>query len=52
MCEIMTIAAALAFTALYFVGRSRGWRTNALFTTMLIVEINILFKQIKRGPEE
>ena len=36
MCEIMTIAAALAFTALYFVGRSRGWRTNALFTTMLM----------------
>ena len=36
MCEIMTIAAALAFTALYFVGKSKGWPTKALFTTMLM----------------
>ena len=36
MCEIMTIAAALAFTALYFAGKSKGWPTKALFTTMLM----------------
>ena len=35
MCELMTIAAALVFTALYFAGKGRGWRTQALFTTML-----------------
>ena len=35
MCELMTIAAALAFTALYFTGKSKGWQTKALFTTML-----------------
>ena len=32
MCEIMTIVAALAFTALYF----RGRRSKAVFTTMLM----------------
>lgn len=32
MCEIMTIVAALAFTALYFCGR----RSKAVFTTMLM----------------
>ena len=36
MCEIMTIVAALAFTALYFTGKSKGWPTKALFTTMLM----------------
>ncbi len=36
MCEIMTIVAALAFTALYFAGKSKGWPTKALFTTMLM----------------
>ena len=32
MCEIMTIVAALAFTALYFCGRG----SKAVFTTMLM----------------
>ena len=32
MCEIMTIAAAAAFTILYFAGR----RSRAVFTTMLM----------------
>ncbi|MBR1588955.1 MAG: hypothetical protein IJ658_11595 [Kiritimatiellae bacterium] len=32
MCELMTIAAALAFTAIYFLGR----RSKAVFTTMLM----------------
>ena len=32
MCEIITILAALAFTALYFSGR----RSEAVFTTMLM----------------
>ncbi len=36
MCEIMTIVAALVFTALYFTGKSKGWPTKALFTTMLM----------------
>ena len=36
MCEIMTIAAALAFTALYFAGKSKGRPSKALFTTMLM----------------
>jgi len=36
MCEIITIAAALAFTALYFVGKSRGMASKAVFTTMLM----------------
>ncbi len=36
MCEIMTIVAALVFTALYFAGKSKGWPTKALFTTMLM----------------
>ena len=32
MCEIMTVIAALAFTALYFYGK----RSKAVFTTMLM----------------
>ena len=36
MCEIMTIAAALAFTALYFAGKRKGRPNNAVFTTMLM----------------
>jgi hypothetical protein len=36
MCEIMTIVAALAFTALYHVGKSRGRPSRAIFTTMLM----------------
>ena len=36
MCEIMTIAAALAFTAIYFAGRRRGRPDRAVFTTMLM----------------
>ena len=36
MCEIMTIAVALVFTALYFVGRKNGKPSSALFTTMLM----------------
>lgn len=36
MCELMTIVAALAFTALYFAGRRRGRPSNAAFTAMLM----------------
>ena len=36
MCEIMTIVAALAFTALYYVGKSKGKPSKAVFTTMLM----------------
>ena len=36
MCEIMTIVAALAFTALYFFGRHRGQPSKAAFTAMLM----------------
>ena len=36
MCEIMTILAALAFTAIYFVGKRRGRSNKAVFTTMLM----------------
>ena len=36
MCEIMTIVAALVFTALYFVGRRRGRPNQAVFTTTLM----------------
>ena len=36
MCEIMTIVAALAFTAIYFVGKRRGNPNKAVFTTMLM----------------
>ena len=35
MCELMTIAAALACTTLYFAARRRGRGSSALFTTML-----------------
>ena len=36
MCEIMTIMAALAFTALYFAGKRNGKHSPAAFTTMLM----------------
>ena len=36
MCEIMTIAAALVFTAIYFAGRRNGRELPAVFTTMLV----------------
>jgi len=36
MCELMTIAAALVFTALYYVGKRKGRPSNAVFTTMLM----------------
>ena len=36
MCEIMTILAAVAFTALYAVGKRGGRPSRAVFTTMLM----------------
>ena len=36
MCEIMTILAAIAFTAIYFAGRRNGKASPAAFTTMLM----------------
>lgn len=36
MCEIMTIIAASAFTALYFIGKRNGRPGKAVFTTMLM----------------
>lgn len=36
MCELMTIAAAIAFTAIYFVGKRSGNPSKAAFTTMLM----------------
>ena len=36
MCEIMTILAAVAFTAVYFAGRRVGRPSPAAFTTMLM----------------
>ena len=36
MCEIMTIVAALAFTAIYFAGKRKGNPNKAVFTTMLM----------------
>ena len=36
MCEIMTIVAALAFTAIYFIGKRQGRPNRAIFTTMLM----------------
>ena len=36
MCEIMTILAALAFTALYVAGKRTGKPSSAVFTTMLM----------------
>ena len=36
MCELMTIAAAVVFTALYFSARRAGRSSKALFTTMLM----------------
>ena len=36
MCEIMTILATAAFTAIYFAGRRNGKASPAAFTTMLM----------------
>ena len=36
MCELMTIAAAIAFTALYFGGKRKGRASAAAFTAMLM----------------
>ena len=36
MCEIITILAAAAFTAIYFVGKRNGKPSPAVFTTMLM----------------
>ena len=36
MCELMTIAAALVFTALYFSLKRKGRTSPATFTTMLM----------------
>ena len=36
MCEIMTIVAALVFTAIYFNGKRAGRPSSAAFTTMLM----------------
>lgn len=36
MCEIMTIVAALAFTAIYFIGKRQRRPNRAIFTTMLM----------------
>ena len=36
MCEIMTILAALAFTAIYFTGKRSGRPSAAAFTTTLM----------------
>ena len=36
MCELMTIAASVAFTVAYFAAKRRGAPTRALFTTMLM----------------
>ena len=36
MCELMTIAAALAFTVAYFRGKAAGKASGAVFTAMLM----------------
>ena len=36
MCELMTIAAAVAFTAWYFAAKRRGKSAGAVFTVMLM----------------
>ena len=36
MCEIMTIFAAIVFTAIYFIGKRNGRQSSAVFTTMLM----------------
>lgn len=36
MCELMTIAAALVFSALFFAAKRRGGRTGALGKTALV----------------
>ena len=36
MCELMTILAAVTFTAVYFAGRRAGKPSPAAFTTMLM----------------
>lgn len=35
MCELMTIAAAVVFTALHFAAKRRGKASRSLFTVML-----------------
>ena len=35
MCEIMTILAAIVFTAIYFAGKRKGKNRPAVFTVML-----------------
>ena len=37
MCELMTIAAAIGFTAWYFSAKTSGKCLKALFTTMLML---------------
>ena len=36
MCELMTIAASVAFTVAFFAAKRRGAPTRALFTTVLM----------------
>ena len=36
MCELMTIFAAIVFTAIYFIGKRKGKVRPAVFTTMLV----------------
>ncbi len=36
MCELMTIAAALTFTAIYYIGKRKGNPSKAVFTTTLM----------------
>ena len=36
MCELVTIGAALAFTAWHFAAKRRGRRNEAVFSTMLM----------------
>lgn len=36
MCELMTIAAAVAFTVAYFRGKASGRASGAVFTAMLM----------------
>ena len=36
MCEIITICAAVAFTAIYFISKKKGNAKKSVFTTMLM----------------
>ena len=36
MCELMTVAAAIVFTAIHFAGKRSGKERPAVFTTMLV----------------